>query len=517
MKRLLDPSVPFAKSILWQINRDFYENTGPAAWQEKTVPFHLSSNALVGKTYAALIFACLRHLGRQGKIEETVYLLELGAGQGRLAFHVLVQLQQMRNQSKAPMPPFCYILSDIAEKNLKFFSNHPQFKPFIDKGILDVSYFDAITTDSLILRHSGLELLPGGLGQPLIVLANYFFDSIPNDLFYFTDNRLEEVLVSVTADQETPGMDHPSYLSHLQLHFKRHPADLMHYPEPALNDLLAFYSENLSNAQVFIPVAGYHCIERLKRLSSKGTIMLTLDKGYHELYELEHAPPPEIIRHGSFSIWVNFHALKYLFTGSGTFSLFPPVSEGSAYLACMVDSDDKELGDELAAIYSWWVSEFGPEEFNILKKLSFQHLNQLNLSELLAMLRLSVYDSQYCENILPRIKQLLGGISTIERDSLVACISKVWNLYFDVGEKSNLVFDLAGIFYDLGAYPMALELFHHVSSRFSPNPDAYYNMILCHYQLRQDKLFAQLLEEAKEKFPEYTNFDALDQLDLQAK
>ncbi|MFK7906891.1 MAG: hypothetical protein AB8B69_17290, partial [Chitinophagales bacterium] len=112
---------PFSESLIWQLNRDYYDQEGVNAWSSGVVPHHLTSNSMVGKTYAELIFGFLKDLASKGQTEEKVYIVELGAGHGRLAFHVLKHLEKLTKQVGLNLPPYCYVLSDIVEDNLAFF------------------------------------------------------------------------------------------------------------------------------------------------------------------------------------------------------------------------------------------------------------------------------------------------------------------------------------------------------------------------------------------------------------
>jgi hypothetical protein len=132
----IESKKPLSKSRIWQLNRDFYNFHGISAFSEDIVPHHLTSNAFVGKTYAELIFGFLKDLADKGKAQKTVYILELGAGHGRLAFHILTHLESLIKTSKASIPPYCYVLSDIVEDNLVFFEEHPQFQTTLTKEFL---------------------------------------------------------------------------------------------------------------------------------------------------------------------------------------------------------------------------------------------------------------------------------------------------------------------------------------------------------------------------------------------
>ena len=125
----------------------------------------------------------------------------MGAGHGRLAFHILKHLERLVGHVGWELPKYCFVLSDIVEENLNFFLDHPQFQSYFEKGILDVAYFDAIEGKELELRYSKKTILPESLNQPLLVLANYFFDSIPMDLFYFKDKEIFTCSVSLESSE----------------------------------------------------------------------------------------------------------------------------------------------------------------------------------------------------------------------------------------------------------------------------------------------------------------------------
>ena len=118
-QHLVEAEKPFSQSLIWQLNRDYYQEKGINAWRQGEVPHNLTSSSIVGKTYAELVYAFLRDLGEKGQTKETVYILELGAGHGRLAFHILKHLSQLEANESIKLPPYSYVLSDIAEENLK--------------------------------------------------------------------------------------------------------------------------------------------------------------------------------------------------------------------------------------------------------------------------------------------------------------------------------------------------------------------------------------------------------------
>ena len=512
----IDPAKPFSESLIWEINRDYYLKKGLAAWQDGTVPHHLTSNSLVGKTYAELIFAFLKDSAHQGRIKDKVYILELGAGHGRLAFHILMHLERLAVLNQSALPPFCYVLSDFVEENLTFFEDHPQFKPYYEKGLLDVAFFDATKTEEILLRHSGTKITPGALRQPVLAIANYFFDSIPTDLFYLKNTQMFTCSVAIETKEDPHGMDETTLLKKMELAYDTHPMQSPHYKETALNDILEDYRKQVFDTYLFFPYIGLKCLANLHKFSQKGLMILSMDKGFHEIYDLENVGKPDIVTHGSFSIWVNYHAFKEFCERQGGTAFFPASAASHSEVCCLLFLPGSEHYQETKAAYQRSIDDFGPDDFNDLKKLTYRHIAGMTLSELISILRLSAYDSTMFANVLPRIKQVSQRITFNDRKRLAETMHQTWKMYFSLKESLDLAYEIGGIFYDLGFYREALNYFRYSVNLYGEQADVYYNRALCHYQLREDALFLETVNEAKAAFPTFEKFKHLDSLDLGA-
>jgi tetratricopeptide (TPR) repeat protein len=513
---LVENYKPFADSLIWQFNRDYYEKAGISAWRESTVPHQLTSNSMVGKTYAELILGFLKDLEQRGQTAEKVYILELGSGHGRLAFHILKHLDRLIELSDLQLPSYCYILSDIVEENLSFFSDHPQLQPWFESGNLDVAYFDGVESKELILRKSGMLILPYQLDQPLIAIANYFFDSIPNDLFYIQQDSISDVSIALQSTLDPTEQSMTRLLESLQLNFKKTPAASPVYDIPPMDAILEVYKSQVPNSYLFFPNKGIQCIDNLRLLSNKGLMVLSIDKGYSELHDLKQPQVPEIITHGSFSVWVNFHAIKTYCSQQGGTALLPGFSTFHLQLACLLFVPESESYTATNAAYQGFVNDFGPDDMNSLKKFTYKNMHHMQLVDLLAILRLSNYDSTFFENLLPRIRATAQRITTTERTRLAQALHQTWQLYFTLKEPFDMAYELGGVFYDLGYYQDALDYFNYSVDIFGPKADIYYNKALCYYQLRQDGLFGSTLKEAKAAFPAFEGYKYLDTLDLGA-
>lgn len=510
----IEATKPFSESSIWQLNKNYYQRAGISAWQDGTVPHNLTSNSQVGKTYAELILGLLRDLSFKNKTTEIVYLLELGAGHGRLAYHILKHLEKLTASLNIDLPPYCYIVSDIAENSLSFYLEHPQFKSFFEQGVLDLCYFDATTDTELDLRYSKQKISKHSLNQPLLVISNYFFDSIPTDLFHIKDKTLSACSISLHSNKDPKGIDEQALMDNLEFLYHQEKIEGSFYKDPLYNEILTDYKNQLTNSYLFFPKEGLQCLSNLRSLSKQGAMVISMDKGFQKMEELDNKKSPELIIHGSFSIWVNYHALGQYCEKSGGQSLFPAFSTFYSQVVCLLLLPDSENYKETVASYQNHVNSFGPDDFNGLKRMTYTHIARLTLKELLAVIRLSQYDSTLFIKVLPRIKQVLHIITVPERKRLAQAMEQVWDMYFTIKEPYDLAYEIGGVFYDLGFYRKALVYFGHSTNLFGKNGDVFYNQALCHFQLREDDKFIEIKQATRQLFPNHAGNAHLDKLDL---
>ncbi len=510
----VDSLKPFSQSLIWQLNRNFYQDKGIEAWSEDIVPHHMTSNSRVGRTYAELIYGFLKDRAAQRNPTDIVYILELGAGHGRLAFHILKHLEKIVGSSSVAVPPYCYLLSDIAESNLTFLQDHLQLKTFSDLEKLDFTYFDAVESTSIHLRIANKNLEKNDISQPIIGIANYFFDSIPTDLFLVQKGRMAECKVAVRSTENPAKVDNDTLINNLNLNYEKKETLGSYYNNPVHNEILNDYKNSLAHSHLYFPEKGMNCIQNLKDFSPEGMMLISMDKGFHEIKDLDKKGEPDLVAHGSFSIWVNFHALGEYCDKMGGLTFFPSSSTFNMDIACLLLLDNNEKYENTHSAFEQHINDFGPDDFNSLKKMAYFNVDKLTTKELIAFFRLSAYDSTFFINLLPRLKQVLTTISVNERTRIKETLYKIWDMYFSINEPYDLAYEMAGIFYDLGYYESALTFFKHSSIHNGPKADIYYNQVLCYYQLRQDEMFYKTLDKAKLEFPSSQLFDSLANLDM---
>lgn len=491
----------FSKSKIWQYQRKYFKNAGIDAWLKGEVPHYITSNPVMGKTYAEIVLAFLRDIALQKKTIDTVYLLELGAGHGRLCYHFMKYFIEFYASTSFELPEFCYILSDFTEDTLNFWQNSPRLQPFFERGILDVALFDAEADKELYLRYSGITINKESLEQPLIVIANYFFDTIPQELFYIKDNQIYECLLTLGTEEDPSLMDSSELIDHIILEYDYNKTDKNKYKESYLSSILSYYSCELSDTHILFPYIGIQCLENLRKLSRQGLMLITSDKGSHRIDDLENRNAPDISRHGSFSLTVNYNAFKLYCENSYGYALFPKHYHFNIDLCCLLFFEKPVEYKETFMAYERFIINYGSDDYFSLKKLIEKHFSTLNFRDIFSILKLSGYDARLFNQMLPQLFYLLPGITENERWAIFQIIHKIWDMYFPLGEEDDLAFNLGMLLCELKFYTEAIVYFKlsekiYESSEYHKN-----NIALCYYYMNEKERALSILQKTNDSVP----------------
>ena len=165
----------FSNSKIWNYLQNYYKDKNIDAWQNDEIPHYISSNTWMAKTYAEQILAFFRDISNLTslKVDEPIYILELGAGSGRFSYHLLKILTELCANAPFNVPGFIYIISDFVDKNIDFWKNHDKLTRYVEKGLLDFAYFDAVKSNEIKLEISNKIIHKQSLKYPIIGIANY--------------------------------------------------------------------------------------------------------------------------------------------------------------------------------------------------------------------------------------------------------------------------------------------------------------------------------------------------------
>lgn len=485
---ILEAEKPLSQSMLWKLQTDFFANQGPEAWIKGIVPQYITTNPYIANLYAKTVFAYCRDYAAREDFDKntTIYIMELASGVGRFTYTFLKRFLHMIEKSSLKGLKFKYIVTDLAERNIEYWQNHSFLKPYFESGILDCATFDMAQDDEICLRNSGEVLSVGNLKNPLILFANYTFDSLPQDTFYVDKGKLFEGLITITTQGEQVKAEDKSILAGLDYYYTDKQIQGNGYYEDAnFNDILLYYKESLEDTAFYFPIVALRCIRRLKRLFKDDIILISSDKGYKNEESMYKNYHPYLSKHGCISMTVNFHALELYFKALGGKAIHSIYEHENVNMSLFLLSQSPQDFIETTMAYNEIIESIGPDDFYIIKKGVVPLNKSLATKELLTFLRFTVWDArtfiEFYNTLLERIEQE----EDFPKDELIMVIHKVWEHYFPIGEEGDVAYCLGSLLAYFGCDNDALKLFRSSLEFYGENAVIYYEIALCYYNMQE--------------------------------
>ena len=180
-------------------------------------------------------------------------------------------------------------------------------------------FFDANKTTELELLVSGKKIgMAAGnkLNNPLILIANYLFDSLPSDVLRIGSDKLQAVKFPesffLKGEKEGQGEVKLGDYSD-QCVFED--ISLPYYNEGAIDYALKQYKECKVSGEFsfFFPNRVFMCLDRVRENFSEQILILSADKCYNSIKHMEMLDEPATVgTHGEvISVMFNAHALGY--------------------------------------------------------------------------------------------------------------------------------------------------------------------------------------------------------------
>jgi len=354
-------------------------------------------------------------------------------------------------------------MTDFAEKNLEAFRRHPSLARFVEAGVLDFALFDAERPGPLRLQCSGETLAPGSLRNPPVILANYFFDGIPNDIFSVKSGELLETRVTLTSAQPEPDLLDPDLLARLTMSFEHHPG-APDYEDPDANAILEEYRERLAEATFLFPCAALRCMRYLSELSAGRLLLLSADKGYDREATLAAQAGPGITLHGSFSVMVNYHAIARYFLRRGGQVLRAPHEYGHLTTIGFALGLPREATACTRRAFEDMAERFHPDDYHLVKTAFERNCAAFSVGEILAFLRLSGGDAAVLVSSFSVLMERLARASPAARQQVCVAVLDAWARYFPAEDESEVA-SCAAALLDRAGYPEEAARVRAVGSR----------------------------------------------------
>ena len=505
---VLQEAVPLSQSHLFTWQRSFYERLGVEAWRKDIVPHYITSNAFIARAYAQVILAWLQDLSRPGgtkkgkKAEGPVYILELGSGHGRFGFLCVSALRELVQQCPTPLPDFCWIMSDLAIRNLEFLQHHERLTPLVEAGLVDFAAFDAEVDDEIHLLHKGVTLRAGEGSRPMVMVANYLFDSLRQDVYYVHDGVVDTCHVALTSPREEPDLTDPELLQRVQVKWSRQPISVEDCTDPDQRVILEEYQKTLGDTAFGLPVGALECLRHVEALSGGKLLVLSADKGYNYPHEMLGRQEPTLVLHGSFSLMVDYHALDLVFRRRGGHSFHTAEREASLVISSFLLGGNLRDFSATTQAFATHIEHFGPIDFHLLQN---QLVGQEKppLQQVLLMLRLSDYDPGVLYNFRHTLKDHAGEGGESLKLELLRALPRVWARTWPIGDGRDIPFELARIYQKLGRSGEALEYYHLSLKWFGDDAVTWYNIGLCHHGLGEIRDALRCFDKSLQRDPNF--------------
>lgn len=484
---ILERDERLSRSLLWRLQRTFFAAQGIEAWRQGVVPHYITSNAFIAEAYARVVAAYLgERLVTLADAGQPIYIVELGAGSGRFASLFLKRLTALTSRMGPAAAGWRLIMTDLAERNVAFWCDHPGLRPFVERGVLDFGRFDVEHDREIRLACAGETLGPGSFINGLVVLGNYFFDGIPLDVFQIESGKLLESLVTVTSSDTERDLEDPAVLGRVSLSFTSRPTTAEgYYEDPAFDAILRDYQRRLADTSVHFPIAGLRTVKHLRGLAGGQLLMITGDKGYIREEDLIERGPPGLAIHGSFSMSVDYAAIAAYFRGAGGQVFAPKHRHESLLVVGFLLGEHPDGHRATREAFADAIGEFGPDDFFNLTQLAEKHTEGGSIAQLLAMCRVGYGDPRLLIKALPALAELVPGASRADKLEVFQMIEQTWSLYYHLGEDDDLPFEVGRLLYRMDYYPEALQYYGRSLELYGDNVHTLFNMSLCHYYLQQ--------------------------------
>lgn len=279
-KTILEKNVPLSQSKLWKWQKKSFQTHGQGLWQ-RGLPFWSTSNARLAESYARMICALIQDWELNFPEQKSLpwSILELGSGTGQFTFLLLNAIDKFTKANNLTNK-IHYLQSDCVSANRDAWKSHPQFQPWINNGTLHCILVDAepgptSDTEWMDIRKQQ------AITTPLILIGNYFFDTIPQGAWKITEEGNVEIgLATLEIDSEHVENKQPrNYdVSKIQTDINFAPTSGQRYHTDAT--IQNFIEKLLRQppGDHYIPEASIQFLQRIHKLCEGKMFLLASDK-----------------------------------------------------------------------------------------------------------------------------------------------------------------------------------------------------------------------------------------------
>jgi hypothetical protein len=507
---------------LWDIMSDYYASHGINAWLFN-VPNFITSSTYMAEAYAEMVLAFLEDYWAHIDRNEPLYIVEMATGAGRFSYLLLQELaRKLACFSRFQGLKIRYIMTDFTESNPEFWMKHDRLQPFVESGMLDFAVFNPLVADSMELLHSGERLSHDTIQNPVIAIANYFFDSIPQDVFRVESKVLKEGLVTLERTMDGVSPDAKPHIQEITTHFRYQELyNTNYYPDARMNAILNHYRHTLKNGTILFPVGAFDVVRNLQAMSNNRLVLLSSDKAYTSALEMIRCYKHDFAIHdGAFSYMVNYDAIGQYFMNGGGRVLHTEGKSLSIHTVCCIEMDAPDCPFErLQYLFREKFNRGNPMNSLCATMPGKESGNEVaQMSYLLGELRLHLADPHVVSTMAQQLVNILPHSLMNQQEDLLALMDDALaNFYYYPGE-SNLPFWLSQLYFILNKYAESLACLNMTSRYFGEHEALLYLKAQSYERLEQWQDARMHYEQALAMNPEFPEAqEALDNLKTRLK
>lgn len=489
---VFEEAIRFSASKLWQGQKEYYDEKGIDAWTED-VPFYITSNPFIAHSYAKMVLGFIRDwvVREPNSVQNPFYIMELGTGTGQFSFYLLKNLLDLQKRLGLEKIQLRYVMSDVTKSTFNFWENHPALQPYLESGLLDFAVYDLYQNNHIQLHRSGKVIGEGQIENPLIVLANYLFDSVATDVFTVDDGQLYEALATVSTDEDNLDNGQPIDWSKIEIEYTKHPINGLVYQDD-FDAILMDYKNHLIDTHFQFPIASLRALEKLKSFSRNKLLLITSDKGYTNYEELDCLAYPELDYHGSFSVMVNYHAIGQYMKHCGGASLIQNYRENivTGIFSCGFTFDGMV---ELPCASHEVIHNFSPTDYFLIYEHFIEHYKKCSLEVMASYLNLSAWDPYVFEQVSDYLCELAEEGDPEIVAYLAENMRRIADNFYYFPSSNDVYFDI-GIFYqNISRFEEAIGYYEKSKGLFGESDVVSFNIGMCLHGLgRQAEAIAAL-------------------------
>jgi len=498
----VETNTRFSESLLWQIEAEYFERQGINAWTG-AIPFFITSNPFTADCYAKVMIRFMQDYAAlpAAELDKPFYIIELGAGTGQFSFYCLKRLMYLKQQFQLDHVKICYVMADFVKANVDFWQQQPVLKPFVDDGVLDFANFDLEAGHDIVLQQRGMTLSTETVANPIMVIANYVFDSTRHDAFHMQKNKVCESLVSLRTSPQNVTEGKPIRLEKTDVHFSYHDIDPAHYYEDETwNGLLTDCQEKLSSGNFCIPVGMLRCLKQLQSFSNNRLMLLASDKAYTRSANIANRGDPYMAFHdNAFSVTVNFYSVGRYFEQHGGVAIHQPSSDAINTSVFIMGATLDDLPQTQVAIESA-LHQFGPGDYFRMHR--FLREQTFDLRMCLTQLHVCYWDPYVLSVHADSIGKALGDANARVIRGFVEGMSVVADQLYPTPKMRDHYFNIAMVYHVAKCYREAITYYqksldwHFAHQKTGNYFLVYYNLGCCYHQIGDNKQAIAQFEQA---------------------